>query len=62
MTDDLSKAFRAGWMAREAAISIIQPTNARDELYGVKRRAKAEVRPVKYHASRFTRWMRSVQP
>lgn len=62
MSDDLAAAFKAGWKAREAAISIIQPTNARDEFYGVKKRTKAEVRPVKYHASRFARWMKATQP
>lgn len=58
MSDDMAKAFKAGWKARESCISIIQPTDARDEFYGVAPRRKAAVRPVKYHASRFTAWVK----
>lgn len=58
---DLAAAYRAGWDARERCISISQPTNARDEFYGVKRRSLAEIRPVKYHHSRFMRWNRERQ-
>lgn len=59
MSDDMARAFKAGWKARESAISIVQPTNARDEFYGAPRRTKAEIRPVKYHASKFTAWLKA---
>jgi hypothetical protein len=58
MSDDMARAFRAGWKSRDASISIVQPTNARDEFYGTPKRTKATVRPMKYHASIFTRWLK----
>lgn len=59
MSEDMRRAFRAGWDAREARIGIIQPTDARDEFYGTPRRARASIRPVKYHASIFTNWRKA---
>lgn len=54
---DLADAFREGWKQRDRTIGIIQATTARDEVYGVPRRAKASVRPAKYHASLFRAWL-----
>lgn len=56
---DLAEAFKAGWKSREKIISIIQPTNARQEFYGERARKSATVRPAKYHHSRFTTWMKT---
>lgn len=56
---DLRDAFRSGWKRRDMTIGIIQPTDARQELYGEKRRAKATVRPARYHDSLFTAWKKA---
>lgn len=54
---DLADAYREGWKQRDRTISVVQPTNARDEFYGAVKRTKAFVRPAKYHASLFTRYL-----
>lgn len=56
---DLREAFKAGWKQRDKTISIIQPTNARDEFYGERQRTKATVRPARYHDSLFRDWKKS---
>lgn len=55
---DLADAFREGWKHRDRTIGVVQPTNARDEFYGTAKRAKATVRPSRYHASLFTSWFK----
>lgn len=56
---DLADAYREGWKRRDKCIALIQATTARDEVYGESRRLKAKVRPLKYHASMFTAWMKA---
>lgn len=55
---DLRKAFKAGWDQRNRTVSIIQPTNARQEFYGEKARHKASVRRARYHHSLFAAWLK----
>lgn len=58
---DMRDAFRAGWARRDKTIGIIQPSNAREEFYGMPRRQKASIRPARYHASMFSAWIKDRQ-
>lgn len=55
---ELAAAYKAGWQRRDRTISILQPTNSRDEVYGQPRRSKATVRPTRYHHSLFINWLK----
>lgn len=58
---DMADAYREGWKRRDKTIGVIQATTVRDEFYGTPKRAKATVRPSRYHASLFTAWLKDFQ-